>query len=85
MPPRASCERQKCEAPAVHQISRVPAVRAGHTEAKAGEKEMTVETPHLASLRKKLKAREGHKEYKKNCEEIRKEIARIENCQGLDL
>jgi hypothetical protein len=46
---------------------------------------MTVETPHLASLRKKLKAREGHKEYKKNCEEIRKEIARIENCQGLDL
>ena len=46
---------------------------------------MSVETPRLASLRKKLKAREGKKEYEKNCEELRKEIARIENCQGLDL
>lgn len=46
---------------------------------------MTIETPHLASLRKKLQARQGKKEYAKNCEEIRKEIARHENCQGLDL
>lgn len=46
---------------------------------------MTVETPRLASLRKKLKAREGKKEYAKNCEEIRAEIARLENCQDLDL
>jgi hypothetical protein len=46
---------------------------------------MPIETPHLASLRAKLKAREGKKEYQKNCEEIRKEIARLEGCQGLDL
>lgn len=46
---------------------------------------MTVETPRLALLRRRLKAREGKKEYEKNCEEIRKEIARLENCQGLDL
>jgi ribosomal protein L29 len=46
---------------------------------------MPVETPHLASLRAKLKARTGKKEYEKNCEEIRKEIARLENCQDLDL
>lgn len=46
---------------------------------------MTVETPRLASLRKKLKARTGKKEYEKNCEEIRAEIARLENCQELDL
>jgi hypothetical protein len=46
---------------------------------------MTVETPRLASLRAKLKARAGKKEYEKNCEEIRKEIARLENCQDLDL
>lgn len=39
---------------------------------------MTVETPRLASLRKKLKARQGKKEYEKNCEMIREEIARIE-------
>lgn len=44
-----------------------------------------VETPRLASLRKKLKAREGKAEYKENCEHIRAEITRIENCQGLDL
>ncbi len=44
-----------------------------------------VETPRLASLRKKLKAREGKSEYKDNCDDIRKEIARLENCQGLDL
>lgn len=46
---------------------------------------MTVETPRLASLRKKLKARDGKKEYEKNCEEIRKEIARLEGRQDLDL
>lgn len=46
---------------------------------------MTVETPHLASLRAKLKAREGKKEYAKNCDAIRAEIAKLENCQGLDL
>ncbi len=44
-----------------------------------------VETPRLAALRKKLKAREGKSEYSKNCEELRAEIARIENCQDLDL
>lgn len=44
-----------------------------------------VETPRLASLRKKLAAREGKKEYEKNCEAIRAEIARLTNCQGLDL
>lgn len=44
-----------------------------------------VETPRLASLRKKLKAREGKSEYKENCEHIRAEIARLENCQELDL
>lgn len=46
---------------------------------------MTEETSRLASLRKKLKAREGKKEYEKNCEEIRKEIAKIEELQRLDL
>lgn len=44
-----------------------------------------VETPRLASLRKKLKAREGKAEYKDNVEDLKREIARIENCQGLDL
>jgi hypothetical protein len=39
---------------------------------------MNNESPRLASLRAKLKAREGRKEYEKNCEEIRKEIARLE-------
>lgn len=33
----------------------------------------------LEDLKRKVKAREGSKEYEKNCEEIRKEIARIEN------
>lgn len=37
------------------------------------------DSPRLASLRAKLKAREGKSEYKKNCEEIRVEIARLEN------
>lgn len=46
---------------------------------------MTIETPRLALLRRKLKARQGKKEYGKNCEEIRAEIARLEKCQGLDL
>jgi len=44
-----------------------------------------VETPRLASLRKKLRAREGKSEEKQNCEDIRAEIAKLENCQGLDL
>lgn len=44
-----------------------------------------IETPRLASLRKKLKAREGKSEYEENCKHIRTEIARLENCQGLDL
>lgn len=45
----------------------------------------TYETARLASLRKKLRAREGKKEFEKNCEEIRAEIARLERCQDLDL
>jgi hypothetical protein len=45
---------------------------------------MSVETPRLASLRRKLKARKG-KEYEKNCEEIRKEIARLEGKADFDL
>lgn len=44
-----------------------------------------VETPRLLLLRKKLAAREGSSGFEKNCEEIRKQIARLENCQGLDL
>lgn len=44
-----------------------------------------VDTPRLVELRKKLAAREGKSEYKKNCEDIRDEIARLENCQDLDL
>lgn len=32
----------------------------------------------LEALKAKLAAREGKSEYKKNCEEIRKEIARLE-------
>jgi hypothetical protein len=50
-----------------------------------GTDAMNVETPRLASLRAKLKARKGKKEYEKNCEEIEREIARLENCQELDL
>jgi hypothetical protein len=46
---------------------------------------MTVETPRMASLRAKLKAREGKKEFEKNCEALREEIARLERCQNLDL
>lgn len=46
---------------------------------------MTVETPRLASLRAKLKAREKVAGYEKNCEALRAEIARLENCQDLDL
>lgn len=46
---------------------------------------MSMETAYLAALRAKLQAREGKAEYKDNCEEIRKEIARLEKCQGLDL
>lgn len=49
------------------------------------DKPKFVETPRLASLRKKLKAREGKSEYVRNCEDIRAEIAKLENCQGLDL
>lgn len=44
-----------------------------------------IETPRLASLRKKLKAREGKGEYKENCEHIRAEITKLEKCQELDL
>lgn len=44
-----------------------------------------IETPHLASLRAKLRAREGKAEYKENCVQLRAEIAKLENCQGLDL
>ena len=44
-----------------------------------------IETPRMASLRKKLKAREGKAEYEENCKHLRAEIARLENCQGLDL
>lgn len=44
-----------------------------------------VETPRLAALRRKLASREGSGEYGKNCEEIRKEITRLETCQDLDL
>lgn len=36
------------------------------------------DSPRLASLRAKLAAREGQSEYKKNCEEIRAEIKRLE-------
>jgi hypothetical protein len=50
-----------------------------------GADTMPIETPRMASLRAKLKARTGKKEYEKNCEEIRKEIARLEGCQDLDL
>lgn len=32
----------------------------------------------LEALKQKLAAREGKSEFKKNCEEIRKEIARLE-------
>lgn len=39
---------------------------------------MTGDDTRLASLKRKLKAREGKAEYGKNCEEIRKEIARLE-------
>lgn len=42
------------------------------------EKAMTADSPRLASLRKKLAAREGKSEYKENCEHIRAEIARLE-------
>jgi|GraSoiStandDraft_14_1057315.scaffolds.fasta_scaffold2803806_2 hypothetical protein len=48
---------------------------------------MATETPYLASLREKLAAREKVPGdlYEKNCEELRKEIARHEKCQDLDL
>lgn len=39
---------------------------------------MTNESERLASLRKKLKARDKVPGYEKNCEEIRAEIARLE-------
>jgi hypothetical protein len=39
---------------------------------------MTEESERLASLRKKLAARDGKKEYAKNCDAIRAEIARLE-------
>lgn len=36
----------------------------------------------LEVLKQKLAAREGKSEFKKNCEEIRKEIARLEGNPG---
>lgn len=39
---------------------------------------MSEESPRLASLRAKLKAREGKKEYEENCKHIRAEISRLE-------
>lgn len=46
---------------------------------------MSTETPRLASLRKKLKARTGKKEYEENCAAIRKEIERLESKPDFDL
>ena len=46
---------------------------------------MSASDDRLASLKRKLKAREGKKEFEKNCEELRAEIARLENCRDLDL
>lgn len=46
---------------------------------------MTEDSPRLASLRAKLAARKGKSEFKKNCEEIEKEIARLEANKGYDL
>jgi hypothetical protein len=39
---------------------------------------MTLESERLASLRRKLAAREGKKEFSKNCDALREEIARLE-------
>lgn len=36
------------------------------------------DSPRLASLKTKLKAREGKAEYKENCVHLRAEIARLE-------
>lgn len=36
------------------------------------------DSPRLASLRAKLKAREGKPEYKRNCEDLRAEITKLE-------
>lgn len=38
---------------------------------------MTTEPAHVASLRKKLAAREGKKEFAANCAKIRAEIIRL--------
>ena len=40
----------------------------------------SIET-RLGALRRKLKAREGKKEYKENCEALKEEIARLEVAQ----
>lgn len=39
---------------------------------------MTEEAPRLASLRRKLKKREGKKEYEQNCVDLRAQIAKLE-------
>lgn len=36
------------------------------------------DTPRLASLRRKLRSRDGTPGYEKNCEHLRAEIARLE-------
>jgi hypothetical protein len=72
----------------VAQCDGVQLLVLGSSALRAGillEKTMTPETERLASLRKKLAAREGKSEYAKNCEKLRAEIARLENCQELDL
>jgi hypothetical protein len=61
-------------------------MRAGRAKDKTEvEETMTVETDRMASLRKKLAAREGKKEFAKNCDAIRAEISKLEKCQDLDL
>jgi hypothetical protein len=46
---------------------------------------LPVQTERIQALKRKLAAREGKKEFAKNCEDLRAEIARLENCQELDL
>lgn len=45
---------------------------------------MSEDSPRVALLKRRLKAREGKKEYEKNCEALRAEIARLEG-RELDL
>jgi hypothetical protein len=39
------------------------------------------DSARLASLRTKLKARQGKKEYEENCEHLRAQIAKLENAE----